>query len=97
MSGSVRIKICGVTHPDDAQAAVDAGADLIGLNFVSGSPRELDLRGAESIAARVAGQIERVAGYQAQAVGQGFGNQHTTCIKQIPGIRCGIEQGKSPA
>lgn len=61
MSGSVRIKICGVTHPDDAAAAVDAGADLIGLNFVPGSSRRLDLRAAEAVAERVAGQIERVA------------------------------------
>ena len=36
---TVRIKICGIIHPDDAAAAVDAGADLIGLNFVPGSPR----------------------------------------------------------
>lgn len=57
----VRVKICGVCTPDDAQAAVDAGADLIGLNFVSGSPRALELADAERIAARVAGQIERVA------------------------------------
>jgi len=57
----VRIKICGVTHPDDAQAAVDGGADLVGLNFVPGSPRCLDRRTAERIAARVEGQVERVA------------------------------------
>ncbi len=61
MSGSIRIKICGITHPDDAQAAVDAGADLIGLNFVPTSARLLDLKTAEAIAERVAGQIERVA------------------------------------
>ena len=58
---TVRIKICGITHPDDARAAVDAGADLIGLNFVPGSPRCLDLRAAEAICARVAGEVERVA------------------------------------
>jgi len=61
VSGSIRIKICGITHPDDAQAAVDAGADLIGLNFVPTSARLLDLKTAEAIAERVAGQIERVA------------------------------------
>lgn len=57
----IRIKVCGVTHPDDAAAAVDAGADLIGLNFVPGSPRILDLNTAEAISNRVAGQVERVA------------------------------------
>jgi phosphoribosylanthranilate isomerase len=58
---TVRIKICGITHPDDARAAVDAGADLIGLNFVPGSPRCLDLRTAQAICGRVEGEVERVA------------------------------------
>ena len=61
---TVRIKICGIVHPDDAAAAVDAGADLIGLNFVPGSPRRLQLDAAEKIAARVSGQVERVAVFQ---------------------------------
>jgi phosphoribosylanthranilate isomerase len=49
---------------DDAQAAVDAGADLIGLNFVPGSPRMLDLKTAVAIAERVEGQVERVGVFQ---------------------------------
>ncbi len=61
MSGSVRIKVCGIVHPDDAQVAVDAGADLLGLNFVPGSPRALDARKAAAIADRVRGQVELVA------------------------------------
>jgi phosphoribosylanthranilate isomerase len=64
VTGSIRIKICGVTDPDDAQAAVDAGADLIGLNFVPGSPRMLDLKTAAAISERVDGQVERVGVFQ---------------------------------
>ncbi len=64
MTGRIRIKICGITHPDDAQVAVDAGADLIGLNFVPGSPRELDLKTADAISERISGQVERVAIFQ---------------------------------
>src|SRR5690242_18348717 len=35
----VRIKICGVTTPDDARLAADLGADAVGLNFYTKSPR----------------------------------------------------------
>jgi len=61
---NVRIKICGIVDPDDARAAVDAGAALIGLNFVPGSPRCIDLKAAEAISSAVDGQIERVAVFQ---------------------------------
>jgi phosphoribosylanthranilate isomerase len=58
----VRIKICGIQSPQEALAAVEAGADLIGLNFVAGSPRQLDLRRAEEICQAVADlPVERVA------------------------------------
>jgi phosphoribosylanthranilate isomerase len=37
----VRVKICGVTTPDDARRAADAGADAVGLNFYPHSPRHV--------------------------------------------------------
>ena len=35
----VRVKICGLTRPEDVQACVDAGADALGFVFYPDSPR----------------------------------------------------------
>ena len=62
MTGSVRIKICGVMNVEDALAAVEAGADLIGINFVDGSPRQVDPATALEICEALEGhEVERVA------------------------------------
>lgn len=62
MTGSVRIKICGVRNVEDAVAAVEAGADLIGINFVEGSPRQVDVNQALEICEALEGHdVERVA------------------------------------
>lgn len=61
---TIRIKICGITHPDDATMAADAGADLIGLNFVPGSQRQIDVAVAADIADCVKGRVERVGIFQ---------------------------------
>lgn len=41
-----RVKICGITNAEDARAACEAGADAIGLNFYSRSPRALSVEKA---------------------------------------------------
>ena len=48
-----RIKICGLTRPDDVRAAVDAGADAIGLVFYPPSPRHVELAQAATLAALI--------------------------------------------
>ena len=42
MTSPLRIKICGITNANDAARAVELGADAIGLNFYTPSPRHVD-------------------------------------------------------
>ena len=45
------VKICGVTEPAGLDAAIAAGADAIGLNFVPGTPRALEMDEAAALVA----------------------------------------------
>jgi len=63
------IKICGITTPEDAEAAVSAGADLVGFVFRGGTPRALeptralwirDLQGAQKVGVFLDAPLEDV-------------------------------------
>jgi phosphoribosylanthranilate isomerase len=56
----VRVKVCGITRAADATAAVEAGADAIGLNFVEESPRRLRDDKAAEVAAAIPPLVARV-------------------------------------
>ena len=60
-AGHTRVKICGITHPDDAALAVGLGADALGVNFYAGSPRCLDLARDEVWLRELPGGVSRIA------------------------------------
>src|SRR5690606_12670578 len=48
-----RLKICGITRPQDAMAVVHAGADAIGLVLYAPSPSAVDIAMAQAVVAVV--------------------------------------------
>ncbi|HSP44670.1 MAG TPA: phosphoribosylanthranilate isomerase [Chthoniobacterales bacterium] len=56
----LRVKICGLTTPQDAAAAVEFGADALGFNFFPGSKRYVRMETARDWIAMLPDQIEKV-------------------------------------
>lgn len=56
-----RVKICGITTIEDAQAAAQAGADAIGLVFYAKSPRAVTVAQAAKIVASLPAFVTTVA------------------------------------
>ncbi|MDD5351382.1 MAG: phosphoribosylanthranilate isomerase [Chthoniobacteraceae bacterium] len=76
----VRIKICGITNPGDAEAAIEAGADALGFNGFPGSKRFLDLRAASGWIAQLPPFVTRVAVLVNPA------EQEVRAVAALPGI-----------
>ena len=64
-----RIKICGITTPEDAELAADAGADAIGLNFYAQSKRFVEPEVAQEIAARTRPEVAKVGVFVNESIG----------------------------
>lgn len=58
---TTRVKICGITRLADAQGAVEAGAQAIGLVFYGQSPRVVDVAVARTIVASLPPFVASVA------------------------------------
>ena len=54
----VKVKICGITNYDDAVAAMDMGADLLGFNFYPKSPRYLPPEEAAAIISKLPAMVD---------------------------------------
>ena len=54
----VKVKICGITNYEDATAAMDMGADILGFNFYPESPRFVTPEKAAAIITKLPGFID---------------------------------------
>jgi phosphoribosylanthranilate isomerase len=54
------VKICGITNPEDALLAAEAGADALGFVFYRKSPRKVEVETVREIVAKVPEGIEKV-------------------------------------
>ncbi len=63
MSGTVTplVKICGLSTPETLDAALGAGADLVGFVHFPKSPRHVGLEAGRALSARARGRALRVA------------------------------------
>ncbi len=60
MNEPVRIKVCGLTRPEDALAAEAVGADALGVIFAAGSKRRVDVDQARRVLDPVGPFVARV-------------------------------------
>ncbi|MEK9753068.1 MAG: hypothetical protein VW338_07650, partial [Rhodospirillaceae bacterium] len=58
---TIAVKICGLTRPEDVDAAVEAGADMVGFVFFPASPRAVTPEAAARLATRVRKRIATCA------------------------------------
>ena len=56
-----RVKICGITRPEDGAAAARLGVDAIGLVFYAKSPRAVDIKTAQAVCAALPGFVSVVS------------------------------------
>lgn len=58
---SLIVKICGLSTPEALDAALDAGADMVGFVFFPPSPRNVSFETVRALGARVKGRAKKVA------------------------------------
>jgi phosphoribosylanthranilate isomerase len=58
---SLIVKICGLSTPETLDAALDAGADMVGFVFFPPSPRHLSLEAARELGRQVKRRATKVA------------------------------------
>jgi phosphoribosylanthranilate isomerase len=85
----MKVKICGITNSEDARAAVEAGADMLGFNFYAKSLRYLAPEKAGAIAAQIrSGGLDEVRSILALVqidLAQLHGDEPAHVVEQLHG------------
>ncbi len=68
MNERIKVKICGLTNVDDAEMAVAAGADFVGLVFVESSLRKITLDDARHVVDTIGNTSNIVGVFQNQDI-----------------------------
>lgn len=72
------IKICGTTSLEDAQLAINAGADALGFVFYEKSPRYIDPQTARQIVQQLPENVEKVGVF--------FGQSHLDALNILEAV-----------
>jgi phosphoribosylanthranilate isomerase len=75
---TVKVKICGITSIQDARAAIEFGADMLGVNFYALSPRAVSLERAREIREAI-DAVQKVVGVFVNAPREFV----TRCIEEV--------------
>ncbi|MGE3538899.1 MAG: phosphoribosylanthranilate isomerase [Candidatus Tectimicrobiota bacterium] len=76
-----QVKICGITSATDAQAALEAGADMLGFIFYPPSPRSITPEQARAIVACLPQDVTTVGVFVNESV------DTVTCMARTSGVR----------
>ena len=77
------VKICGITNLEDARHAVECGADMLGFNFYSKSPRYISPESARSIIDDVRDKVQTVGVFVNEEIYQIYEATLASKIKTI--------------
>jgi phosphoribosylanthranilate isomerase len=66
----IKIKICGITNLEDAEAAIDLGADALGFVFYQKSPRSISPAEAASIISKLPPFISTIGVFVDESPGE---------------------------